>query len=45
MAGKRKSTRAKRASYSRSPKTVYKDGKNTIQIVVKKVKKRKKTKK
>ena len=46
MAAKKKSTRAKRASYSRSPKTIYKDGKHTIQVVIKKAKtKKRKTKK
>jgi len=41
MATKKKSTRAKRAAYSKSPKTIYKDGKNTIQIVIRKTKKKK----
>ena len=41
MAAKRKSTRSKRASYKRSPKTIYKDGKNTIQVVIRKTKTRK----
>ena len=47
MLAKRKSTRSKRASYSKSPKTIYKDGKNTIQVVIRKtkVKKSKKSKK
>jgi len=41
MATKRKSTRSKRAQYSKSTKTIYKDGKNTIQVVIKKAKSKK----
>ena len=44
MATKSK-TRSKRAAYSRSPKTIYKDGKNTIQVVIRKTKTRKRKKK
>jgi len=43
MAAKR-SKSSKRAAYSRSPKTIYKDRRNTIQVVIKKSKPNKRKK-
>jgi ribosomal protein L25 (general stress protein Ctc) len=43
----RTSARKKRAAYSKSPRTIYKDGKTSIQVVIRKkaTTKRKRTKK
>jgi len=44
MSTKKKGGRKKNAAYTKSPRTIYKDGKHTIQVVIKKkvVTKRKK---
>jgi hypothetical protein len=42
---KKRSTRAKRAAYSKSPRTIYKDGQKTIQVVITKTTKRRRKRK